>query len=216
MKKQLKGGGVIGITGFARTGKDTLCQALLARANDRSERVALADELKKEMAPVVRRFFNRDILTLNGPEKELIRPLIVEWAEIRRHDSKGTHWTRLVTPKVKKIIKNGGWAIISDLRFADPRYPNDEVNWLQDMGGRLIHLKRYKLAPKRVKNSTKFKFEREYSPAPNKTEEKNNKILLDKANYKIEWPDVGDSLSKLDRYVEELVDYLNENNRGRG
>jgi hypothetical protein len=210
MKKQLKGGGVIGITGFARTGKDTLCGALLERANEASRRVALADELKREMAPIIKNYFNIDAFTDDDKEKSLIRPLMVAWGGIRREETQGTHWTALVTEKVKDIVACGGWAIITDIRYANPKFKNDEVNWLKDNGGKLIHLKKYKLKSVSIDLDGRIKLRRVFTKAPNEQEKTNDKILIGKADFKIEWGEVGNSLSKLDKYVDDLVDYLNE------
>ena len=211
MKKQLKGGGVIGITGFARTGKDTLCGALLERANEASRRVALADELKREMAPIIKNYFNIDAFTDDDKEKSLIRPLMVAWGGIRREETQGTHWTGLVTEKVKDIVACGGWAIITDIRYANPKFKNDEVNWLKDNGVKLIHLKKYNLtAYPPTSQGGGLAIWRCYTKAPNEQEKTNDKILIGKADFKIEWGEVGNGLSKLDKYVDDLVDYLNE------
>lgn len=208
--KKLNGNGIIGITGFAQSGKDTLCRALLERASCQSRRVALADELKKEMAPVIKDVFGKEIALLEGAEKEIYRPLMVAWGGVRRELTRGTHWTGLVADEILRIREAGGWAIVTDIRYADENYPHDEADWLKDNGGKLIHLKKYKLKSVGIDLDGRIKLRRVFTKAPNEQEKTNDKILIGKADFKIEWGEVGNSLSKLDKYVDDLVDYLNE------
>ena len=219
MSKKVQGGGVLGISGFARTGKDTLCQLLLKRMNENSKRVALADALKNEMSPVLRNYFDKDVWTQDSKEKELLRPLMVAWGGIRRRESKGTHWTNIATIEIQKIVEAGGWAIVTDIRYANPDYPSDEVFWLKSLGGTLVHLKKYEqfqtFTGPMEEPTGWIDCGRSYVEAPNVDEAENDVKLQELADYKIEWRDVGTSLHLLEDHIDSLVDYLNEYKRSK-
>ena len=217
--KELTGNGIIAIGGFARTGKDTLCSKLIERTVSPTNgslqgiRIALADNLKNEMAPVIRKNFNMDIWTHIDSEKEMLRPLMVSWAHVRRTQSRGTHWWQSIHNQVHQESQHR-WVIIPDLRFGE--YENDEVFWAKRLGAEIVHVRQYELkCTDQTEKSESMKLRRVFKKAPNDTEKKNDPIIRKNATYKIEWPDVGDSLSKLDKYVDDLVDHLNERRKIR-
>lgn len=134
---------MIGITGVARSGKDTFYSILkryLKEKNIESQRLALADELKKELGDFVEKKFKIDLNKCDGTEKELIRPLMVAYGKCRRVQTEGKYWTSLIDPRVKDLKKNNIIPIITDIRYIE--YKEDEYAWLKSHNGLLIHLSR--------------------------------------------------------------------------
>jgi len=134
---------IIGITGVARSGKDTFYSILkkyLKEKNIDCQRIALADELKKELGDFVEKKFKIDLNKCDGSDKELIRPLMVAYGKCRRVQTEGKYWTSLVDPKVKELKKENMLPIITDIRYIE--YKEDEYSWLKSHNGILIHLSR--------------------------------------------------------------------------
>lgn len=134
---------MLGITGVARSGKDTFYSILkryLKEKNLESQRIALADELKKELGDFVEKKFKIDLNKCDGSDKELVRPLMVAYGKCRRVQSQGKYWTSLVDSKVKDLKKENIIPIITDIRYIE--YKEDEYAWLKSHDGILIHLSR--------------------------------------------------------------------------
>lgn len=134
---------MIGITGVARCGKDTFYSILkkyLEEKNIKSERLALADDLKKELNDFTKEKFKIDLFKCDGQDKELVRPLMVAYGKCRRVQSEGKHWTSQLEPKIKDLLKNNIIPIITDIRYIE--YKDDEYAWLKSHNGILIHLSR--------------------------------------------------------------------------
>lgn len=132
---------IIGITGVARSGKDTFYSILnkyLEERQIKSQRLALADKLKKELYDFVKEKFKIDIEKCDGKDKEMIRPLMVAYGKCRRVQTEGKYWTSLVEPKVKELQKNRILPIITDIRYIE--YKEDEYAWLKNHNGILIHI----------------------------------------------------------------------------
>jgi hypothetical protein len=134
---------MIGISGVARCGKDTFYSILkkyLEEKGIKSERLALADSLKKELNLFTKEKFKIDLFKCNDQEKELVRPLMVSYGKCRRVQSEGKYWTSELEPKIKELIKNKIIPIITDVRYIE--YKDDEYSWLKSHNGILIHLSR--------------------------------------------------------------------------
>lgn len=134
---------IIGITGVARSGKDTFYCVLnkfLNEKNLKSERVALADKLKEELGDFIKEKFKINIEKCDGEDKELIRPLMVAYGKCRRVQTEGKYWTSLIENKIKDLKKDGIIPIITDIRYIE--YKEDEYSWLKSKDGILIHISR--------------------------------------------------------------------------
>lgn len=134
---------VIGLTGVARSGKDTFYSILkkyLKEKNIESQRIALADELKTELGDFVEKKFKINLNKCDGTDKELIRPLMVAYGKCRRIQTEGKYWTSLVDSKVKELKKQSIIPIITDIRYIE--YKEDEYAWLKNHNGILIHISR--------------------------------------------------------------------------
>ena len=169
---------IIATSGLARSGKDTIADCLEEEIkstfpNLRVKRESLASFLKEEMAEFLMDKFGVNIYTMDGEEKERFRPLLVAYGFAKRLQTKGTYFTSLLQQKMER--ENYDICIISDLRYAENE--GDELSWLKNQGGKLIHIRRFN-----VKNG-----KREYIKPPNSDEKKNDPILEKGADFKIVW-----------------------------
>ena len=134
---------VIGLTGVARCGKDTFYAILkkyLKEKNIESKRIALADALKKELEDFVEKKFKINLNTCEGPDKELIRPLMVAYGKCRRVQTEGKYWTSLIDQEIKNLKEKNIVPIVTDVRYIE--YKDDEYSWIKNHDGILIHLSR--------------------------------------------------------------------------
>lgn len=138
----MKNAPVIGISGRARSGKDTLVSFILA-ARGYGYRYGFADPLK------------RMLLALNidcsdpfwVDNKETVIPAL---GVSLRHlmQTLGTEWGRQqVNPDLwvilakQALVDNGPGMLISDVRF------ENEATWIRQIGGQIIHLQRPGVSP---------------------------------------------------------------------
>ena len=137
---------IIGISGVATSGKDTLCNMIsryLSQRNIISKRIALADNLKNDLRDFILDKFSIDITKSTPEEKSLVRPIMVSYGKIRRSISKGTHWTQKVEKDLERLTSENIIPIITDIRYME--YPEDEYFWLINKNGILVHISRLDL-----------------------------------------------------------------------
>ncbi len=192
----LKSTGIIGLTGYATSGKDFLFNLLAKRG--KTVRMALADSLKQEINPFLLSKFQIDLYSCTPQEKELVRPLLVAYGKIHRNMSGGSYFTSRLTEKVIEESKTK-LVVVTDIRYADPKFPKDELYWLKSLGGKLVHITKYQ----------EINGEKVYVKPPNQDELENNAILLKHADFLIEWKHSSDSLSEVEGHADRLVTYLN-------
>jgi hypothetical protein len=157
---------LIGISGAARSGKDTLCRALIRefkKINLSAIRKSIAgDTVKKDLQELLMQKLKIDSFTENINEKTLIRPMLVEYGKLMRNTTQGRYF--IDNFEYSKNTIN----IIPDIRYAE--YKGDELGWLKDESkGVLIFL------------------EREEISDANETEKINNKIIRNFADHYIKW-----------------------------
>ena len=178
---------IIGISGYARTGKDTFgisLQRILKTYKINCELIAFANVLKEDLDGFLLDKFNISAFTKKDEEKFLIRPMLVAYGESKRNQSPN-YWIEQIEEKVKnKLI------IITDVRY------ENEARWVIDSGGFLIHLNR-----QREDGS--------YIEAPNPQEAKNNPKVENLASLKIVWQTIeSDGLvdeNTIDQIVESFI-----------
>lgn len=174
---------VIAISGVARAGKDTIANGLAAVLQDMNPslkilRASFADSLKQEIAPFLIEKFDLDPFYVDGKDKELIRPLLVAYGQAKRMQTKGRYWVDNVERKI--AAENPDITIISDLRFAEQEA--DELFWLKEKKGKLIHVSRFHL------NNNK----KEFVKPVNSDEKRNDPLLKKAADFQISWQDSKD------------------------
>lgn len=176
---------IIGISGLAGDGKDSLCNLLRALFEEdglQFERMAIADELKEECKQALLSIYNIDPITCSREEKDKIRDLLVFYAKVKREESKGTHWINKLGKRIQSLPKTEGDRIICipDVRHAE--YEKDEVAWIKKNKGILVHVKKYKI-------ESSFPFKKTYSIPVNSEEAYHTPKLEEVADFVIEWQD---------------------------
>ena len=124
---------IIGLTGKARSGKDTVADLLLAMLNPKYVKMAFADPMKDALQ------YGLGLTPeqLDGDLKD-VEDQMYDCTPRRMMQTLGTEWGRelihrdvWVIAMRKRVTSN---TIISDVRF------NNEADMVRDMGGRMIHV----------------------------------------------------------------------------
>jgi len=126
---------IILLCGYAQVGKDTLATLLAPEFR----RVAFADELKRDLKPLLRRA-GKDP---NDPKtKEFVRPLLVEYGKTMRLFDRSYWVKRLVaSTRVKMMSPERPWAV-SDCRYVS------ECQWgVDENQALLVYIKRPGIGP---------------------------------------------------------------------
>lgn len=159
---------IIGISGLAGSGKDTLTKYIIESFGEfQFQHMSLAEELKRSLKDFCEKQFGISPFTIDREKKSLIRPILVETARVKRIVSKGTYYTSLLEPRVNQCFFDNKIPIISDIRYAE--YEEDEVFWIKNNRGIIIHVERDGVTP------------------PNQDEAKNDPIIKKMADIKIKW-----------------------------
>lgn len=187
---------IIGISGYARSGKDlftTVAQTVLKEHELKSEKFALAYELKNDLKFLIKDKVGLDVFTDDTKEKSIIRPLLVSYGDVMRKISEGKYWTNKVGQRIEK--SKSDVVFITDIRY--DVYPEDECTWLRHkMAGKLIHITKFKQGTvPQGKRFSKNKIVKIYDGAPNDHELLNNPKVKAKADYAFEWEDYSDQLN---------------------
>ena len=115
---------IIAISGFARSGKDTAFKIMedYLQLNEgwSFQRVAFADALKSHLYPLVSNKLGIDLYNCSDSEKELIRPLMVEYGKAHR-SLDGEYWVKesfkdLDISESSKVVY-----VVTDLRYENER-----------------------------------------------------------------------------------------------
>lgn len=117
---------IIGLTGYARVGKDTLCQKL-----ENYERAAFADVLKQEVGKMLE---SANIeADLWGEDKEEWRELLVYWGRRRRQMDRD-YWIQQLAMRLWPL--NDKRICVTDVRYLN------ECRWVEKHGGFIIGIER--------------------------------------------------------------------------
>ena len=159
---------MIGISGLARSGKDTLAKNLadIIKLNLGLEVkiLSFADRIKDQMKDVISKNYNIDPYTENTKEKEIIRDILVSHGETMKKIYGPTIWADLIIEDIKKS-KNKFFPIISDVRF------NFEAEKVKENDGLVIHISKMGNKP------------------PNEIEAKNDPLVQKVADICHCWPE---------------------------
>ena len=151
---------IIGLSAYAQTGKDTVCNCLKSyflNQNIPFYRVALADALKDELDDFCIKHYGISSFENNKVKKDMVRSFLIFHGNLKRNLSNGRYWCE----KVEKKINSGpnGVYCVTDIRYND--LGRDEVKWLQDeQGGSLVYLERMLDDGSIYKSSIKEELER--------------------------------------------------------
>lgn len=212
---------VIGVGGFARSGKDTfvkIAKKILKEHGYSSIRLAFADALKEEIDPFLKEYYGISAWTEDTDEKKVIRPLLVAHGCQKRIQNP-TYWIDKLDQAIETIHYGEDVIFVSDCRF-----PN-EVDWVHDWiklrwSGWFVHVKKYSIKSGMQYDSftgkgTGNREWRQYDEAPNGEERHNDPLCQENADYKLEMENTIERELRLTGNkitVDSLVDntYLNE------
>jgi len=179
---------VIGVSGAARSGKDTFFTILskISQSNNvKCQRFAFADAIKNDLRELLINNFNIDVDKPTEHEKKMIRPLLVAY---------GTNLGRAIDPdfwinKIKNNIEN----------FENSEY-NDCLSVITDV--------RYKNEQDFIKfnfkDSINVYLEREGCHPANEEEEKHCPILKENSDIIIKWNNLNGDLSAGFKYISPI------------
>lgn len=127
---------LIGICGFARTGKDEACRVL------GGYRIAFADALKADLAPVIRDRYGLMATGLTPAQKEVVRPLFVAHGAVGRALDPDM-WVEPVVERIQSVERMMAEGSIPEqpVVITDCRYVN-ELQRIISLRGRVIYLLR--------------------------------------------------------------------------
>lgn len=191
---------IISIGGIAKSGKGSFSKLLQTELLERDISFhieSFAFPLRQELELIIKENFDISVWNPSPEEKELIRPMFVSWAHIRRRQTKGRYFIDKLRDRIKNLDHQ--IIIIDDARFKEFEY--DELDYIKK-NGLLVHLKKYILD---------WDDEKCYFVAPNEFERRNDPILEKFSDYKIDWPEVGaQNVIQLEPYVDQFISWLEE------
>jgi len=129
---------MIGISGVARAGKDTLAKYLKSIIEREMkcdvEIVHLADKLKSDLDKLISCNFNFQVFSENDQEKQLMRPILVSYGEAMKKKWGKDVWMKKLHEEIKSR-KNKKFFIIADARF------DFEIDYIRDeFSGFSVHV----------------------------------------------------------------------------
>lgn len=140
-KSILNGVNLVGVSGFARSGKDTAYEAIKEIFNEESiERVAFADALKQECLDFLRKNTGLSPFTTVDKEKEMIRPFLVAYGTNIRRKLDPNCWIKSIEAKISQK-QDVDLFVVTDTRYTN------ESDWIKNKGGILIHINRDGVGP---------------------------------------------------------------------
>jgi hypothetical protein len=125
---------MIGISGYARSGKDTFGDALvkiLKQYGIRAKTYALATQLKTDIDFLTKSDFGISAFTKDDAEKYIIRPLLVGYGESWRK-ANPNHWIEVLDSN----LEPGTLTIITDIRY------ENEADYVLENQGFLLNINR--------------------------------------------------------------------------
>lgn len=147
---------IIGVTGYAGSGKDTFARALRLRHG--FIRVAFADKLKNlayDLNPILNEFYLDELTSENVIVNFYLKDLVdkVGWDRAKKHDAV-RHYLQSLGEAVRATLGEDAWlraanetveAVMSagkmDIVITDVRYEN-EASYVRSRGGKVVKIER--------------------------------------------------------------------------
>ena len=124
---------VIGISGYARSGKDTLANILKSFFTEKKIKAKIfsfAFALKNDIDSFCLSKIGISAFTEDTDLKSKIRPMLISYGQVQRGASSGTYWLKKLKPEIDQFFENGGdVAVVSDLRFKEFEF--DETDFIK-------------------------------------------------------------------------------------
>ncbi len=175
---------LIGVSGFARSGKDTFCNRACNFLNFHGETCSIysfADALKSELDELLLKHTGISAFTEKDEEKELIRPLLVTYGTDIRRKLNLDCWIESIQDSIKFDLLRGKYVFIADVRFLN------EAEWVKSLDGYLFNIKRAGVL------------------AANKDESEQHKFFKKYIDYTISWPSFSETdIASCDDYIIKL------------
>ena len=140
---------LIGLAGFARTGKNSFSDFLIENIKENFEprchfkATSFAYAIRQELDSFLIEKLNISAFTEDPKEKEIIRPLLVCWGtQIMREQVDKDYWIKAIEKTIEINRKNNICSIITDVRF------ENEVLWIKEKGGTSLFIEREGVGPK--------------------------------------------------------------------
>lgn len=181
---------MIGISGLARAGKDTLAKNLAYIINSelglQVKVLSFADRIKWQMRDVIFDNYNISAYTEDTEEKQIIRDILVSHGETMKKIYGETIWADLIIEDIKNS-KDKFFPIISDVRF------DFEAKRVKENDGLVVHISKIGNEP------------------PNEIEAKNDPLVQKVADICHSWPEYEpDDMSECEEHAEILWQMLNQ------
>lgn len=179
---------VIGIVGYARSGKDTfasIAKEILTKKGYKVKQYSFAEQLKKEVANFLRKNCGVDVWSQNSDVKKDIRDFLVWYGTTFWRKRDPERWIRGVDNQLKLDGNEIDIAIVSDVR-----YPN-EGEWVNSWNGYLVHVAAWKMVPADKGcelGGHDWAEIKTFLSAPNEQERINDPLVKAMAQYHLEWP----------------------------
>jgi hypothetical protein len=168
---------VIGITGFARSGKDTLANIIkekMTMLGARCQIFSLAHALKSDLNDFCLDKFGISAFTEHTESKSKIRPILIAYGKAKRDTSNGRYWVDKIKVEIESFFGRGGnIAIVPDIRFKE--YDFDEYDFIRSYeNNALIYVSR------RLGDGSKIQ-------AAHESEKENEPFLFESSDAHLDW-----------------------------
>lgn len=131
---------IIGVSGFARCGKNTLAEILSEYSSHlglNAKLFSFAYSLRQDLNSFCKEKFGISAFTEDTVDKNKIRSILIAYGQSQRSLSEGSYWWKKLMPEINSFFSSGGnIAVISDLRFKE--YELDEVDFIRSYANSLI------------------------------------------------------------------------------
>ena len=145
---------IIGLTGFATSGKDTFFTAINAISKDMNlpefRRFAFADQLKQECDSFLLSNVGISAWTTDKESKELVRPFLVTYGTHLRRKLDKNCWINKIKDSVDYCIASDEIPVITDVR------DENEARWIKDNDGIIVEITRESIGPANDEEKTEF------------------------------------------------------------
>lgn len=188
---------IIGISGFATSGKDTcasLIHSYLGHVGLKSKTLSFANALKQDIDDFCTQKIGISAFTTDPILKSKIRPILISYGQIQRNLSNGTYWIYKVDPQINEFFNSGGdIVIVPDLRFKEFEY--DELDYIRSFDNSIV------VNVERTNNDQQIK-------AAHVSENQFYDILYKESDVKIKWESSND-VGYLNSQISDLIKLIN-------
>ena len=205
---------LISCSGFAKSGKSTFCKLvsdeLKSRFNINCFQLSFARQLRLD----IEEFLSKCGFNIwEDKEKDEFRPVLLWYGRIMRKKTGGQYFIDKVKKEIESIQNHLPFnqqkqvCCLGDLRYKEFEY--DEIDYCLSMGP-VVHISRYKLAlgtgSEESNNLIKH-----FDLPPNEFEAKNDPLIKERADYRLEWKNENGQVENLKPYITHFVNWLEQN-----